>query len=84
MSAVVPELFIMYRPKCMYKYTFVLAAASRSRQSENQLIIVELALIEHAHMGRSFQLSVQAEQRRCVIDQVITIEQAYAVTTIQA
>ena len=28
-------------------------------------------------------VSVQAEQRRCVIHQVITIEQAYAVTTIQ-
>ena len=29
----------------------------RSRQSEKQPIIVELALIEHAHMGRSFRTS---------------------------
>ena len=31
-----------------------LAVASRSRQSEKQPIVDELALIEHAHMGRSF------------------------------
>ena len=29
-------------------------------------------------------VSVRAEQQRCVIDQVITIAQAYAVTTLQA
>ena len=34
-----------------------LAVASRSRQSEKQPIIVELALIEHAHTGRSFRAS---------------------------
>ena len=32
-----------------------LAVASRSRQSEKQPIVDELALIEHAHMGRSFR-----------------------------
>ena len=37
-----------------------LTVASRSRQSEKQPIIVELALIEHAHMGRSFRASSTA------------------------
>ena len=54
---------------------------SRSRQSEKQPIIDELALIEHAHMGRSFRARRTVQ---CVKDKVITIEQAYAVTTIQA
>ena len=34
-----------------------LAVASRSRQSEKLPIIVELALIEHAHVGMSIRAS---------------------------
>ena len=59
-----------------------LAVASRSRQSEKQPIVDELALIEHAHIWEG--VSVREEQWRRVTDKVITIEQAYAVTTIQA
>ena len=59
-----------------------LTVASRSRQSEKQPIVDELALIEHAHIWEG--VSVREEQWRRVTDKVITIEQAYDVTTIQA
>ena len=47
-------LYLLY---CIVLNVRSLAFASRSRQSEKQPIIVELALIEHAHMGRSFRAS---------------------------
>ena len=59
-----------------------LAIASRSRQSESRRFRVELARLSIMHIWEG--VSVRAEQWRCVTDKVITIEQAYAVTTIQA
>ena len=51
-----------------------LAITSRSRQSNWRL----------SNMHKWEGVSVREEQSRCVADKVITIEQAYAVTTIQA
>ena len=45
-----------------------LAVASRSRQSEKQPMVDELAPIEHAHMGRSFRA------RRTVATYVVSLK----------
>ena len=49
--------------------------------SEEWQIIVELVLVEHAHLRRTFRASFM---RRTMADKVITIEHAYVVMTIQA